>query len=788
MRISRHSIFANLLFLFTFFIGLFVFSGSSVSTDEIGLFVGAQSLSQRAILSSSPLYWDPTGPVVFGAPGHVYPGFEAAQMVLAAPLHWMARHLPGVGLLHAVWLFNIIVTALSAVLLYRIAFELSGNYKASILLALFFVSTSIALPYARTFFREPLNAFALLLAAFGAISLRQPKAIGAPIYLGTGLALAYAAKTVNFVTGMAILLAALFYARQCTLRQWLWFGSLLAITFIGFHETFQWLNRLTDHGENLINVARTAPNVVGIAGGIQFATTWNAIKGFLLSPGKSVFLYSPLAFVSLVGWWSFFRKQWIFALLCSFIFVFFLFGYSATKGSIWFGGLNWGPRFLVPITPFLLLPALPIIELALARRRFAQLLVAVFALLGLVVQALACLVPLGDYSQAVTSVAPDGMWTLGIYTWKYSPWVLYWQLIHLVRLDFIWMRTYAVDGNIQWWVPALAGFGIIFVLWQIARYWKLQIATDSFQQASAQVNLAEEKLAQLPSLKGGRIYLGAAWWMLAVLLVLTLYNSVEDPRLPGGEDRVRLAERLNQFSRAGDAILLRDAVQVRFFLNTLRSTPPLFSIARPVGKLAPEEDELFSVLLQEYKRIWLISDDTPAVQPLPRANTRPDEAWWAGRAGRVSEEEFSPYTRLSLFLTPPHQPQLVTIEANFDDKLILKQATWERTSEWINGALTWQALQPDQRDYTIFLQLLDDSGTLRWQLDRQPQIGFSPTSTWQTGQIVQDPFALPLGDLQKGSYHLVMGCYWFDADGVLHRLPVKSGADYIELLSFTLIN
>ncbi|MFN8439637.1 MAG: hypothetical protein U0175_02655 [Caldilineaceae bacterium] len=700
-------------------------------------------------------------------------------MVLAAPLHWIARHLPQVGLLHAVWLFNIIVTAFSAVLLYRIAYELSTSYKASILLALFYVSTSIALPYARTFFREPLNALALLIAAFGAISVRRTKAVSAPIYLGAGLSLAYAAKTVNLVTGLAILLVALIYARQFSLRQWIQFGSLFAITFIGFHETFQWLNRLTDHGENLTSVARAAPNVVGMAVGIQFVPTWNAIKGFLFSPGKSVFLYSPLAFVSLLGWWSFFKRQWIFALLCGFIFSLFLLGYAATRGSIWFGGLNWGPRFLVPTTPFLLLPALPIIEAALAHRRFAQLLVATFAVFGLIVQALACLVPLGDYSQTVTSVAPDGMWTLGIYTWKYSPWVLYWQLIHLTRLDFIWMRFYAVNGSIQWWVPTIAGLGIVFVLWQISRYWKLQTASDFLQRIPEQTRFEEEK---------GRIYLGAAWFMLAGLLVLTLYKSIEDPRLPGGEDRMRLAERLNQLSEAGDAILLRDAVQVRFFLNTLRSTSPLFSIARPVGKLVPEEEELFSVLLHEYKRIWLISDDTPAVQPLPRASTRPDEAWWVGRAGRLYEEEFSPYTRLSLFLAPPRQQQVVTTEANFDDKLTLRQITWERTDEWINGVLTWQAQQPEQRDYTVFLQLLDDSGSLQWQVDRQPQVGFSPTSAWQANQIVQDPFALPLGDLPKGSYHLIAGCYWFDADGVLHRLPVKSGADYIELLSFSVTN
>lgn len=100
-----------LLFVLSALVYLLLFSGLPISTDEVSLFSGAQSLSQRGPLSATPLYWNENGTVLFGVPGHAYPTFEPTQMIAAAPLHWLGRHLPGVGLVPVVWLFNVLVTA-----------------------------------------------------------------------------------------------------------------------------------------------------------------------------------------------------------------------------------------------------------------------------------------------------------------------------------------------------------------------------------------------------------------------------------------------------------------------------------------------------------------------------------------------------------------------------------------------------------------------------------------------------------------------------------------------------
>src|SRR5206468_1963130 len=51
--------------------------------------------------------------------------------------------------------------------------------------------------------------------------------------------------------------------------------------------------------------------------------------------------------------------------------------------------------------------------------------------------------------------------------------------------------------------------------------------------------------------------------------------------------------------------------------------------------------------------------------------------------------------------------------------------------------ITWFATARPSRDYTVFVQLRDDRGTIA-QHDGQPVDGTVPTSRWQPGDIVLD--------------------------------------------------
>ncbi len=74
--------------------------------------------------------------------------------------------------------------------------------------------------------------------------------------------------------------------------------------------------------------------------------------------------------------------------------------------------------------------------------------------------------------------------------------------------------------------------------------------------------------------------------------------------------------------------------------------------------------------------------------------------------------------------------------------------------------VTWQALQPLQKDYTVFVQALDATQTIRGQEDIQPQAGKSPTSGWTPGQIITDTYSLQIDPAgPAGSYQLILGLY-----------------------------
>ena len=87
--------------------------------------------------------------------------------------------------------------------------------------------------------------------------------------------------------------------------------------------------------------------------------------------------------------------------------------------------------------------------------------------------------------------------------------------------------------------------------------------------------------------------------------------------------------------------------------------------------------------------------------------------------------------------------------------------------------LHWQAIAEGNRDYTVFLHLVDAAGHIQAQGDGPPLEGQYPTSFWTPGETIRDPHTLVLGpEAPAGDYRLLVGLYTLD-DGV--RLPVTDG-------------
>lgn len=125
--------------------------------------------------------------------------------------------------------------------------------------------------------------------------------------------------------------------------------------------------------------------------------------------------------------------------------------------------------------------------------------------------------------------------------------------------------------------------------------------------------------------------------------------------------------------------------------------------------------------------------------------------------------------RLPAAITGAADPER-TINAEFHDQILLAGYTLGPVRTTLPIVLYWRTQRWLDRDYTVFVHLIDESGEIVAQSDSQPAAGLAPTSIWGPGETVYDAHTLTLpASLQPGRYRLQVGMY--DAQ-TNQRLPV----------------
>jgi hypothetical protein len=85
--------------------------------------------------------------------------------------------------------------------------------------------------------------------------------------------------------------------------------------------------------------------------------------------------------------------------------------------------------------------------------------------------------------------------------------------------------------------------------------------------------------------------------------------------------------------------------------------------------------------------------------------------------------------------------------------------------------LYWRASGPTERNFSVFVHLVDENGKTAAQLDSYPQEGRSPTSGWKKGQFVGDYYIIPIPeDTAAGDLWIEMGLYDLDT---MQRLEIQ---------------
>ena len=695
------------------------------NADEMMNYALVESIAKFGAFDVDQVSTVGANPEEYGLGGHRYSKYGPVQAVLAVPLYWLARLLP-VGAVDTVLLENHILTALVVAGVHLLARRRGYGAGTSALVALLACFTTPVWVHAKRFFGEPTTMLFIILGWYWAETARQTGLRRHYWLAGAALGVTVAAKYVDVVLVLA------------PVALWLTVGDAPAALLRRQAEA--WLQALRRAVWLATGAAPVAfllmlynfvrfgnPLESGYARWEQFNTPLlEGAGGLLFSPGKSLFVYAPVLLLAIVWYPAFWRRSPWLASLTLATFVLNLGVYGAWW--VWWGAWAWGPRFLVPIIPLLMLAILPGLQAALARRSRLWLgALAALTALGLAVQALGQAVDHTVYMAHLLPLngRPD---TLTLYDLSRSPVLAQLQFLTRRWLDFAWIdQTGPTPLHVSGLVAAL---GVV-----------------------AATGIAAALLWRRPG--GWRAPLGAAALALVagalVLFALNRYYRLEDPALLGLAGRIA-----NGPARAANIHLAADTLTP--YSNVQKRPVRTIGWSEEPGPLNPRLVQHLDQLeaSPRYDYVWLVSQ-YPRRVPVNGIERRLTfDLCKVGElpAGRL---------RLVLYRQRDCAPAGAIPAVPFGNGAALTYAALPAdlpSREFLQVTLAWTTDRPLGQDLTVFVHLVDASGKLVAQDDSPPADGFRPTSSWRPGERVVDHHHLPLpAGFQSAGATLHVGLY-----------------------------
>ncbi len=264
-----------------------------------------------------------------------------------------------------------------------------------------------------------------------------------------------------------------------------------------------------------------------------------------------------------------------------------------------------------------------------------------------------------------------------------------------------------------------------------------------------------------------------------LLLFLTLASGFSlhgyffDPRY-ARDDYRGLARYIAATGKEGDAILLNAPGQIDIFSYYYQGPLSIYPLPgeRPLDERKTERalEEIRAKHPRLFALLWATQESDPA---------RFIEGWLDRRAFKALDLWYG-NARLALYAipqaTPPQEIQyprevLLGDRIRFLGYNLLKSEV--EAGDILSLTLFWEALEPVEERYKVFIHLLDAQDHIVGQRDTEPGGGARTTTTWQEGEVIADNHGvLILPGTPPGEYRVEMGMYSLPSG---ERLPAKEG-------------
>jgi hypothetical protein len=735
--------------LFLLAVYLLTYSDQFHSSDGQAMFAVTESLVRRGDYDINQLLWMGQQQGTYGLDGELYCRKGIAASLLSLPLAWLGLVVPFWGVVQTTLLFNAVVTALTGLFLYLYVNRLGYPTSTSLVLSLVFGLGTLAWPYAKYDFSDPLASLSLLAAAYFLLRYRDNGQTSDTFWAGTSLGLAVATRFANTITLPLFGLLLLAYIVTRDKGQGIMRDKSLFTIHYPLPPIFAFafplaLIALLLGGYNYARYGNVLET--GYLPQEKFSTPWlEGISGLLVSPGRGLFLYTPVLLVSLLAIPAFVKRHRLEAALALLVSASYVLVYG--RWFFWHAGYAWGPRFLVPIVPFAVILMAPLVDKLSGKRWLAF---AALCLVSVVIQILGLSVDFTLFQEGLLFRFRDlRMFDPRTYfELQFSPLLGQWALLRLENLDFAWVRVMGSPPHLQVDWPVLISNVALVITTALGLHWVF-------------LRRRKREILALMSL---------------LILGVTAFSSsrYKDDQ---HRDYRELLSYLEAHSHPQDAIIFNIPEDTAILQNHYKGHLPVYGLMETSAPVTTATAGLLDKLAAQYSGLWLI--------PSPSLSENGLDQHLRERGYQADDESLGEL-RLILYAFPSTPLTRHTVEVTFDEAIVLDGCALDesvRAGDVLHLDLYWQAPTPLTEDYQIFVHLLGEDGQ-RWaQKDGPPLLGARPTSSWQPGERLTDRRGLLLpADMPPGSYHLRVGLYRL-SDG--SRLLTAEGADGLDLGPFS---